>query len=155
MKNILFTMLLLAMTAAGASAYDFEVDGIYYNILNDSEVEVTAENVYDEEEYSYDSGTYSGDIMIPETVDFDGVNYCVTAIGNRAFRASEDLTSVDIPSTVTTIGDEAFMGCINLEYVNIPPGVTRLNKRPVSLQVFYIQHYYLYILLQIVCLLFL
>ena len=60
-------------------AYDFEADGIYYNILSsdDKTVEVT---------YKFSGGSYSGDVTIPETVTNGGIEYRVTAIGDDAFR---------------------------------------------------------------------
>ena len=62
MKHWLATigMILYCLTT---SAYDFEVDGIRYNILSatDLTVEVTASNT-----------EYSGDIVIPATVAHEG-----------------------------------------------------------------------------------
>lgn len=49
-----------------ASAYDFVVDGIYYNI-NGHELTVTK----DKSTYS----SYSGDVVIPDTVVYDGDLY--------------------------------------------------------------------------------
>ena len=71
----LFTALLLLCTTV-ATAHDFEVDGIRYNILSatDLTVEVTASNT-----------EYSGDIVIPATVAHEGNTYSVTSIGYRAF----------------------------------------------------------------------
>jgi len=36
------------------------------------------------------------------------MTYCVTAIGNSAFKGCYDLTSVTIPESVISIGDNAF-----------------------------------------------
>ena len=112
----LFTML-LALVAATASAQDFEVDGIYYNILSqdDRTVEVT-ENPND----------YAGDVVIPGEVTYDGSTYSVTTIGDWAFGGCA-LTSVDMPS-VTTIGDYAFYGCDALTSVEMPAVTTIGNS---------------------------
>ena len=109
----LFTML-LALVAATASAQDFEVDGIYYNILSedDKTVEVT-ENPND----------YAGDVVIPGEVTYDGSTYSVTTIGEYAFCWCEALTSVEMP-TVTTIGDVAFGYCSALTSVEMPAVTT-------------------------------
>ena len=69
---MLLALLLLPATAAG---YDFEVDGIYYNI-NGNEATVTR-----------GPGYYSGDVTIPETVTYNRVTRAVTAIGDEAFWA--------------------------------------------------------------------
>lgn len=53
------------------------------------------------------------DLVIPETVDIDGVTYTVKAIGEFAFAKTKgnyvpDFTSATIPDTVTHIGSSAF-----------------------------------------------
>ena len=109
----LFTML-LALVATTASAQDFEVDGICYNILSqdDRTVEVT-ESHYE----------YAGDVVIPAEVSHDGGTYRVTTIGDYAFSDCYALTSVDMPS-VTTIGDVAFGYCSALTSVEMPSVTT-------------------------------
>ena len=116
----LFTML-LALVAATASAQDFEVDGIYYNILSEDErtVEVTESPDY-----------YAGDIYIPGKVTYDGRTYQVIAIGDNAFSYCYALTSVEMPS-VTTIGYEAFYKCSALTSVEMP-SVTTIGVRAFS-----------------------
>ena len=108
MKRTLFFMLLSAwLSAPAAWAYDFDIDGIYYNITSSDEK--TVEVTY----YLYDK--YSGDVIIPATVTNEGIEYRVTAIGNSAFSWCYDLTSVTIGNNVTTISDESFMECTDLE----------------------------------------
>ena len=94
--------------------YDCEVDGLYYK-LKDNEATVT----YREEIYK----TYSGNVAIPEQVTVNGKDYAVTAIGNNAFRGSNYLTSVSIPSSVKFIGKYAFKDCSRLQEVTIPNSV--------------------------------
>ena len=48
-------------------AYDFEVDGLYYNIISLDNLEVEATQG-DWEDFSPDSVKYSGDYSIPEMV---------------------------------------------------------------------------------------
>ena len=118
----LFTML-LTLIAATASAQDFVVDGICYNILSEDDmtVEVT-ESPYD----------YAGDVVIPAEVTYDGRTYQVTTIGEQAFGWCDDLTSVSMPS-VTTIGEEAFIHCDSLTSVSIPASCTSIGLNPFEL----------------------
>ena len=110
------------LCATAASAYDFEVDGIYYTFLSkeDKTVEVTRP--------SYSRNEYYGSIVIPESVTFDGVTYSVTSIGGSAFYGCPDLTSIEIPNSVTSIGENAFYNCTGLTSIEIPEGVIIINS---------------------------
>ena len=70
---------------------------------------------------------YHGDVVIPETVIYDDTVYTVTEIDDYAFCQCENLTSVEIPSSVTSIGYEAFYGCTGLTSVEIPNNVTSIG----------------------------
>ena len=78
-------------------AHDFEVDGIYYNELSSTEVEVSYRGNY---YYSYDN-EYTGAVVIPDSVTYQGEIYNVTSIGERAFEDCTGLKEVTIPNSVT------------------------------------------------------
>lgn len=101
------------MAAFPASAYDFEENGIYYNILSETDKTCEVANALGEE-------NYAGDITIPNIAN----GYTVTAIGDQAFMYCTNLMSIDIPQGVTTIGDSAFYECYDLTNIDIPEGVT-------------------------------
>ena len=111
MKHLkyLFTALQL-LCATVATAHHFQVDGIYYNILSEEEktVEVTYRGNYSD---SY-SNEYTGSVVIPESVTYNGATYSVTSIGKEAFSGCIWLRSITIPNSVTSIGEFAFHGCI-------------------------------------------
>ena len=114
-----FSLLLLALLLpATASAYDFMVGGIYYNIIG-NEVSVTYKNT--------NFNSYSGAITIPKTVSYNGMTYTVTAIGGSAFADCTGLTRVNIPNTVTSIGNYTFKGCSALTSITIPNSVTSIG----------------------------
>ncbi|MDE6301073.1 MAG: leucine-rich repeat domain-containing protein [Muribaculaceae bacterium] len=115
----LFTVALITMLPPTASAFDFEFQNLYYNIKNDDEVGVTS--------HGETPGSYTGEITIPETVEFEGKTYKVTSIGANAFSECNSLTAVNIPESVTQIGVEAFNLCGSLASVNIPDGVTYIG----------------------------
>ena len=108
-------MLFMSIISVSAFAEYAVIDGINYS-LNDETLEAEVVS----------RGGYSGDIIIPETVDYDGKTYSVTSIG-FAFYNCSDLTSVAIPNSVTTIGEYAFYGCSGLTSINIPNSVTTIG----------------------------
>ncbi len=63
---------------------------------------------------------YSGTVVIPETVTYNGVTYTVTAIGGQAFNDCQNLISLSIPATVVTIEYWGVRCCPNLISVTIP-----------------------------------
>lgn len=104
--NICLTLIALCWTVT-IQAQTATVDGInYYLFSSDKRAIVT-------------KSTVSGDIVIPEKITVDGVEYPVTSIGIEAFRDCKALTSVAMPS-VTGIGDNAFRSCSSLTSVDIP-----------------------------------
>lgn len=123
-STLLLLALLLPASATAEDFHDFEVDGIYYNRINDNSVEVTFKIRYFGE---YPESDYTGDVIIPTRVTYDGISYSVIQIGWGAFRGCSGLTSVNIPNSVTSIGTEAFWGCSGLMSVTIPNSVTSIS----------------------------
>ena len=105
-RTLLLIMVFLPMLA---SADAIEIDGIYYNLNSDAQTAEVTRN----------PNNYDGDVVIPSSVNHEGVDYRVTGIGVRAFYMSSNLTSVSIPNSMTTIGGGAFRGCNNLTKVEI------------------------------------
>ena len=119
LKQLLLCLLAL-LSCITAHAYDFKVNGIYYDITdaNAKTVEVTNETG------DSNSQSYSGDITIPSSVSYGGSTYTVTSIGSHAFFQCTGLTSINIPNSVTSIGNSAFYGCSGLTSITIPNSVT-------------------------------
>ena len=122
-KRVFIAIAMTLTVSVFASAHEFEVDGIYYNISSSTNktCEVTFKGT---DEYEND---YAGDIVIPETVTHEGTTYSVTGIGNAAFSYC-GLTSIIIPEGVTSIGSSAFYGCCLLTSVTIPNSVTSIGE---------------------------
>ena len=101
-------------------AYDFEADGLYYNILSASDrtVEMVGHGIY-------------GDIVIPSSVKFNNFDFTVIRIGGSAFTNGADIehqiTSVSLPNTIESIGGYAFNSCFSLKEISIPEGVTTIE----------------------------
>ncbi len=124
LKSLLLTLALL-LCSFSASAHDFEVDGIYYNIT-DSE-KLTVEVTYRGSSDSEYSDEYTGSIILPETVTYNSQIYSVKNIGDCAFRACRNLISITIPNSVTSIGYFAFGDCYNLTSITIPYSVKNIG----------------------------
>ena len=79
MKKGLAILIAVLLVGLQASAYDFEIDGIYYNVIN-----ATSKNV----EVTSGDKAYSGDLVIPSHVTYEGTEYTVTQIDDKAFAVS-------------------------------------------------------------------
>ena len=100
------------------SAVEVEIDGINYDLIEKAkQAKVIAKS----------SGEYSGTVVIPESVEYEGVSYAVTSIGDYAFQSCTGLTSVTIPNSVTSIGNHAFYRCQHLTSVTIPNSVKSIE----------------------------
>ena len=119
-----YILLLALLLPALASAFDFQVDGICYNI-NGNEATVTSKGDY----YDMFFVGYLGAVVIPPTVTYYGITYPVTSIDEIAFYCCEGLTSVDIPSSITKIGDFAFGNCPALTSIVVESGNPRYDSR--------------------------
>ncbi len=108
-------LILLLSSTFSAFAYDCTVDGVYYNL---NTTDKTASVI---------KGSYSGDIVIPETITNNDITYSVTSIGEYAFMDCIGLTSITIPNSVADIGRVAFFGCTGLTSVSIPNSVTSIG----------------------------
>lgn len=117
MKHSLLRLSILALLLTITTtcfAYDFEVDGIYYNILSEEKkiVEICCYK-------NSVASNYSGDFVIPNNVEYGGGSYTVEVIGTYAFYCS-GITSISIPSSIKIINPGAFKNCQNLFSVEIP-----------------------------------
>lgn len=106
------------------SAWSFtgmdKVGDIWYNINTKAKTaEVTKKST---------SGQYSGDFVIPSTIEYEGVECVVNSIAKDAFFFCEKLTSVSIPNSVTSIGACAFQQCTSLKSITIPEKVETIEK---------------------------
>ena len=120
--NKILSLLFVALLPIVASAYDAKIDGIYY-LFSGDKATVTFQK---HQNYTYMSD-YTGEVVIPESVAYNGKTYSVTSIGNYAFADCSSLTSITIPSSVTSIGFEAFLGCSGLTSITIPNSVTSIR----------------------------
>ena len=96
---------------------------MYYDIA-DGEASVAKKN------YNYPNygNTLDGDLIIPDSVEYNSVKYPVTTIGHEAFEYAT-MRSVQIPNTVRTIVIRAFSACDSLISLVIPNSVTSIGMQ--------------------------
>ena len=108
MKKIILTLVILAGFAVQALAYDFQSGNLLYTIISADPPCVSLSG-------HVDGQAAQGGLVIPETVENDGVIYTVTEIGRKAFYRCSNLTGeLVIPNTITYIFIEAFTDCTGL-----------------------------------------
>lgn len=100
---------------------DIISNGINYNITSNIEP-YTVEVI---------EGNYTGDIVIPESIEKDGITYTVTSIKSYAFSNSQ-ITSVIIPNSIVIIDNGVFNGCYFLNSVSLPNTITKIGKSSFS-----------------------
>ena len=109
----LFTLTIMMVLAMHAYAvYDFSAvcetgQTLYYKYYSGFQVSLVPPGIGNWSGYSKPVG----DLIIPETVEHEGITYRVTIIWNHTFKDFTELTSVEIPNSVTLIGNYAFSGC--------------------------------------------
>lgn len=116
-KNLplLLLSLFLLIVHQSAKSYDFEYQGLQYNILRGRIVEVSGMANPD----------FNGKIVIPSKVInpyeelADSSQCIVEAIGINAFRDCRGITSIELPSSVTGINSGAFTNCSSLTEINL------------------------------------
>ena len=143
LRTVLFVLLLSAagMTKLYAS-YDFSAvcetgQTLYYNIIDAENrfVELTHPGS-GQHYYSWSGFTKpTGNIILPTNVQYDGVTYTVTSIGDYAFYECSGLTgTLTIPNSVISIGDLAFNNCSNfIGALVIPDSVTSIGLQAFGL----------------------
>lgn len=92
--------------------YDFEADGIYYNIISidDMTCKVTLGEV-----------PYTGMVVIPQEVKYQDKTFNVTDISNT-FAHNRKITGIVLPNTITRLKLFCFVGCYSLDEVKIADG---------------------------------
>ena len=109
------------------SEADFQnvcIDGVYYQLVCDGHTARVMNSAFLE---SSQGASYSGEVVIPATVNHEGITYSVTAIAPYAFDFCQLLTSVTLGSNMQSIGYRAFGFCSSLTSITFegmaPPSV--------------------------------
>lgn len=113
-RNVLLIVVVSLFTFNSSQAYDFEVDGIYYDIVSASDFTCSVSNL-----------VYTGKLVIPAKVTYKTKELTVIAINDDS-SFNSGLTSITIPYTISALSDGLFQNCVNLKEVIIEDGETGL-----------------------------
>ena len=98
MKRLCLFIILLALPIVALADFVFEVDGICYSAVSSNSVYVKSKTGGEK---------YEGEIVIPDVVNYESVDYKVVGVSYEAFAGCQ-ITSVTIGDNVQTIGNSAF-----------------------------------------------
>ncbi len=105
----------LSLSVSAKCDYPVEIDEMRF-MLDDSDMTATVwESVRDD---WGDQELYSGDVVIPPYVEYEGCSYKVTSIGPRAF-VQTYADSLHLPETVVGACDDSFSNMFDLRTVTV------------------------------------
>ncbi len=138
MRHISLPILFTIASICSCGQHITTVDNIRYNLEN-GEATIMAQN-----------SSLSGDIIIPETISYNDIEYKVTNVADSAFKETKitsiilpnsivslghscfylcrSLTSITLPNNLTAVGDYCFTGCTNLTSITLPNSITSLGN---------------------------
>ncbi|MDE7411790.1 MAG: leucine-rich repeat domain-containing protein [Paramuribaculum sp.] len=119
-KALFIAFIALTLLPLSARSETVTIDGLNYSV-----------NVYSGRYkatvYGYTSSIAS-DLIIPESINYNGLKCSVSYISDSAFKNCSRLTSVTIPNSVTSIAYSTFEGCTALTSITIPNTVTSIGN---------------------------
>ena len=116
-KQLLTTIAVLLCSVV-VNAYDFEIDGIRYDIISFTDLTVKASSV---------SEAITSELSIPSKVQFSGKELTVIEIGDEFAISNTTISSLTVNDGVTYIGERAFKNCINLTTINIAQTIKQIG----------------------------
>lgn len=127
MKKILL-MLALILASASSIAQEPEtkkIGEVWYTLSVYYQKGIPQYNAFvspdpNEDENGNAKTKYTGNVVIPDSVDYDGHRWAVVSINSTAFYDCSELTSVTLPDAIETVGNNAFGNCTKLTSITLP-----------------------------------
>ena len=116
--HLICALLFVAVTSMAQQT--FTVDNFVYTVTDDVSKTVSVKQVSSSTEY--------GEIVIPESVEWEGTTYTVTSVASMGFQNNNSLTAVTLPSTMRTLGAESFEYCGNLSWIALNEGLETIEE---------------------------
>ena len=124
--NRIITVIIFLSYYMVSYAYDFEKDGLYYNMLSDTTVECCGGG-----RSPMDDTYRQTEVTIPSTVEKGLKTYKVVKVADYAWGQGSQsiwIKNLVLPNTVTEIGDGAFRYANNIESINMPTGLIKIGN---------------------------
>ncbi|MDD6817887.1 MAG: leucine-rich repeat protein [Prevotellaceae bacterium] len=102
-----------------AWGWGFEIDGISYSV-SDRTAKITGCD------YSIK------EIVLPDSVDYNGKKYPVTEMASQAFSQHSNLERIKLPKSVIRIGDKCFYYCTSLKSVTLSDSLATIGQSAFS-----------------------
>src|SRR5574344_294175 len=115
MKKVLSLITLLFCAITLSAQETATIDGIKYYLENGKATIMVQPT------------TLSGDIVIPEKVTYNNVDYTVSSMTSSAFKQT-DIKTITLPNSITSLGDECFWFCSYLTSIILPNSITSLGN---------------------------
>ena len=117
-KRLFAALFVLFAMSANLWAVEVTINGIKYDVIKKGKTAKVLSN----------SPKYSGNIVIPETVEYEGVECNVTAVADYAFASCYNLTSVYLPDNITELGKNTFQSSSKMTEVHLGTGITAIRS---------------------------
>ena len=96
-------------------AWGFEIDGISYSVSGRTAIITGCDHSIKE-------------IVLPDSVDYNGKKYPVTEMAIRAFSQRSNLEKIKLPKSIISIGDQCFSECTSLKSVTLSDSLTTIGR---------------------------
>lgn len=115
----------------------FRLNGVTYRVTSTAEGAPTVKATYCKVESANPTASeikaankagYTGAVVVPATVPYQGINFAVTELNDSIFYEASEMTSLDIQAPVTRLGSYALYDCENLESLTLPSTITTIGN---------------------------
>lgn len=116
MRKFLLTVLSCLAFCFALAQETATIDGIKYSLYSNGEAAISYQDEY-----------LTGDIVIPEKVSYNDIDYTVTKVDDEAFKNETGITSIVLPNSITSLGFNCFSGCSRLKSITLSENITELG----------------------------
>lgn len=71
---------------------------------------------------------YPNVIIIPKSINYDGVTYGISSVGQSAFKDCQSIMQLNVAGSVKEIGNNAFANCTSLKSISLEEGIVEIGK---------------------------